>query len=49
MESFFRTLKVEEVYMFEYDNCFLQSKSVPNFTRKLYHLKKINSDLPTIL
>ena len=45
MESFFRTLKVEEVYMFEYDNFEEALEGLTNFIEKVYNSKRLHSSL----
>lgn len=45
MESFFRTLKVEEVYMFEYDNFEEALGGLTNFIEKVYNSKRLHSSL----
>ena len=45
MESFFRTLKVEEVYMFEYETYAEVLKRIPYFIEKVYNKKRLHSSL----
>lgn len=45
MESFFRTLKVEEVYMFEYDNFEEAIEGITHFIEKVYNSKRLHSSL----
>ena len=45
MESFFRTLKVEEVYMFEYETYGEVLKRIPYFTLQVYNKKRLHSSL----
>ena len=45
MESFFRTLKVEEVYMFEYETYGEVLKRIPYFIEKVYNKKRLHSSL----
>ena len=45
MESFFRTLKVEEVYMFEYDNFEEASQGLTHFIKEVYNSKRLHSSL----
>jgi hypothetical protein len=45
MESFFRTLKVEEVYMFEYDNFEEASHGLTPFIKEVYNSKRLHSSL----
>jgi transposase InsO family protein len=45
MESFFRTLKVEEVYMFEYENFEDALQGLTHFIEKVYNSKRLHSSL----
>ena len=45
MESFFRTLKVEEVYMFEYETYAEVLKRIPYFIEEVYNKKRLHSSL----
>ncbi len=45
MESFFRTLKVEEVYMFEYETYGEVLKRIPYFIEEVYNRKRLHSSL----
>ena len=45
MESFFRTLKVEEVYMFEYETYTEVLERIPYFTLQVYNKKRLHSSL----
>ncbi|MCG2791136.1 MAG: IS3 family transposase [Actinomycetia bacterium] len=45
MESFFRTLKVEEVYMFEYDNFEEALEGLTHFIEEVYNSKRLHSSL----
>jgi len=45
MESFFRTLKVEEVYMFEYDSFEDALQGLTRFIEKVYNSKRLHSSL----
>ncbi len=45
MESFFRTLKVEEVYMFEYETYTEVLKRIPYFIEEVYNRKRLHSSL----
>jgi putative transposase len=45
IESFFRTLKVEEVYMFEYDTYTEVLKRIPYFIEEVYNKKRLHSSL----
>lgn len=45
MESFFRTLKVEEVYMFEYDSFEEVLKRIPYFIEEVDNSKRLHSSL----
>jgi putative transposase len=42
---FFRTLKVEEVYMFEYDNFEEALEGITHFIEKVYNSKRLHSSL----
>jgi putative transposase len=44
-ESFFRTLKVEEVYMFEYETYTEVLERIPYFTCQVYNKKRLHSSL----
>jgi len=44
-ESFFRTLKVEEVYMFEYDTYREVVSRIPYFIEEVYNKKRLHSSL----
>ena len=45
MESFFRTLKVEEVYMGEYNTYEDVLFSIPYFIEEVYNKKRLHSSL----
>jgi len=45
MESFFRTLKVEEVYMFEYDSFGEAIQGITHFINEVYNSKRLHSSL----
>jgi len=45
IESFFRTLKVEEVYMFEYETYEEVLKRIPYFIEEVYNRKRLHSSL----
>jgi len=45
MESFFRTLKVEEVYMSEYQTFEDRLNSIPYFIEEVYNRKRLHSSL----
>jgi putative transposase len=45
IESFFRTLKVEEVYMFEYDTYTEVLERIPYFIEEVYNKKRLHSSL----
>jgi len=45
IESFFRTLKVEEVYMFEYETYVEVLKRIPYFIEEVYNKKRLHSSL----
>ena len=45
IESFFRTLKVEEVYMFEYETYREVLERIPYFIEKVYNKKRLHSSL----
>jgi putative transposase len=45
IESFFRTLKVEEVYMFEYEIYGEVLKRIPYFIEEVYNKKRLHSSL----
>ena len=45
IESFFRTLKVEEVYMFEYDTYREVVSRIPYFIEEVYNRKRLHSSL----
>ena len=45
MESFFRTLKVEEVYMFEYETYAEVLERIPYFIEEVYNRKRLHSSL----
>ena len=44
-KSFFRTLKVEEVYMFEYDSFEDALQGLTRFIEKVYNSKRLHSSL----
>jgi putative transposase len=44
-ESFFRTLKVEEVYMFEYETYTEVRERIPYFIEEVYNKKRLHSSL----
>ena len=45
MKSFFRTLKVEEVYMFSYETYKEVRDRIPYFIEKVYNRKRLHSSL----
>jgi len=45
IESFFRTLKVEEVYMFEYETYKEVLGRIPYFIEEVYNKKRLHSSL----
>ncbi|MBU2598606.1 MAG: DDE-type integrase/transposase/recombinase, partial [Actinobacteria bacterium] len=45
IESFFRTLKVEEVYMFSYETYRDVIKRIPYFIEEVYNKKRLHSSL----
>ena len=45
MESFFRTLEVEEVYMFEYDNFEEALRGIMHFIEEVYKSKRLHPSL----
>jgi transposase InsO family protein len=45
IESFFRTLKVEEVYMFEYETYAEVAERIPYFIEEVYNKKRLHSSL----
>ena len=45
MESFFRTLKVEEVYMSDYETYDDVLDSIPYFIEEMYNRKRLHSSL----
>jgi putative transposase len=45
IESFFRTLKVEEVYMFEYETYREVLQRIPYFIEEVYNRKRLHSSL----
>jgi len=45
IESFFRTLKVEEVYMFEYETYGEVLERIPYFIEEVYNKKRLHSSL----
>ncbi len=45
IESFFRTLKVEEVYMFEYETYAEVLERIPYFIKEVYNRKRLHSSL----
>lgn len=45
MESFFRTLKVEEVYMSDYETYDDILSSIPYFIEEMYNKKRLHSSL----
>ncbi len=45
IESFFRTLKVEEIYMFEYETYEEVLKRIPYFIEEVYNKKRLHSSL----
>jgi len=45
IESFFRTLKVEEVYMFEYETYAEVLERIPYFIEQVYNRKRLHSSL----
>ena len=45
MESFFRTLKVEEVCMFEYASFEEMLDRIPYFIKEVYNKKRLHSSL----
>ena len=44
-ESFFKTLKAEEVYLSEYDNFFEAKSSIGRFIDNVYNQKRMRSSL----
>ncbi|GAI25145.1 unnamed protein product, partial [marine sediment metagenome] len=44
-ESFFRSLKVEEVYMFEYETYTEVLERIPYFIEEVYNRKRLHSSL----
>ena len=45
IESFFRSLKVEEVYMFSYETYEDVIKRIPYFIEEVYNKKRLHSSL----
>lgn len=45
MESFFKTLKAEEVYLTEYETIEDVLKSIPQFIQEMYNIKRMHSSL----
>lgn len=45
IESFFRTLKVEEIYMFEYETYGEVLNRIPYFIEEVYNRKRLHSSL----
>jgi transposase InsO family protein len=45
IESFFRTLKVEEVYLWEYETYAEVIERIPNFIEDVYNKKRLHSSL----
>jgi len=45
IESFFRTLKVEEIYMFEYETYAELLERIPYFIEEVYNRKRLHSSL----
>jgi len=45
IESFFRTLKVEEIYMFEYETYAEVLERIPYFIEEVYNKKRLHSSL----
>lgn len=45
IESFFRTLKVEEIYMFEYETYTEVLERIPYFIEEVYNRKRLHSSL----
>jgi len=45
IESFFRTLKVEEIYMFEYETYGEVLNRIPYFIEEVYNKKRLHSSL----
>ncbi|MCL5771267.1 MAG: IS3 family transposase [Actinobacteria bacterium] len=45
MESFFRTFKVEEVYMFEYNDFEEAAQGIGHFIKEVYNSKRLHSSL----
>ena len=45
MESWFKTLKAEEVYLTEYETMDDVIKSIPNFIENVYNKKRLHSSL----
>ena len=45
IESFFRTLKVEEVYMFDYETYAEVLGRIPYFIEEVYNKKRLHSSL----
>ena len=44
-ESFFKTLKTEEVYLFEYENISNVQSRLPYFIEQVYNLKRLHSSI----
>lgn len=45
IESFFRTLKVEEIYMFEFETYAEVLERIPYFIEEVYNKKRLHSSL----
>jgi putative transposase len=45
IESFFKTLKVEEIYMFEYETYEEVLERIPYFIEEVYNRKRLHSSL----
>jgi transposase InsO family protein len=45
MESFFKTLKYDEVYLWEYETIYDVKKRIPYFIEQVYNQKRLHSSL----